>query len=160
MNISSYRRDDQGTDQGHEPVIFGNGEAHGQSVDGCGYPLHQQSAQAQPGCGTVILAAAAALRQHFAADEAQQSQGDPGNELLKGAEILNNGVDTDPACHRHQGLEPRKYSGNAQHPPPGHAGLVESVGQRHGKRIHGKAHAQQHTVEKEQDIPLHDCFSS
>ena len=107
----------------------------------------------------VILAAAAALHQHFAADEAQQGQGDPGNELLKGTEILNNGVDTDPACHRHQGLEPRKHPGNAQHPPPGHAGLVESVGQRHGKRVHGKAHAQQHTVEKEQDIPLHDCFS-
>ena len=37
------------------------------------------------------------VEQHASADIGQQDQGDPGNEFFKGAEILDDGMDTDPS---------------------------------------------------------------
>ena len=56
------------------------------------------------------------VEQHASADIGQQDQGDPGNEFLKGAEILDDGMDTDPSGHRHESLKGGKGAGDTEHP--------------------------------------------
>ena len=49
-------------------------------------------------------------------------------------------MDADPADQRHQSLKNSKQARNTAHFAPFHARLVQAVGQRHGKRIHGKTY--------------------
>ena len=147
--------DDQGGANGHEGSVGCDGKAHGQGVDrGC-QPLEQQGGQAQfRGC-PVLLPAPDGPGDHLAPDEAQEEQGDPGDERLKGPEALQGGVDAQPTHHGHEGLKEGEDPRNEADPPYAHPGFIQAVGQGDRKGIHGQAHAQQRAVSKERKGPIH-----
>ena len=146
--------DDDRCRQRHRPVVLRDGEADGKGVDAGGHALHEEGTGAQLN-GLLGLFAPDALQQHLAANVRQQNEGDPGDEHLKGREQLDNGVDADPARHGHDRLKHTESARDDAHPPDGHFGVVQAVCHRDRERIHGKAHAQQSTVEEKQEIPFH-----
>jgi hypothetical protein len=64
-------------------------------------------------------------------------------------------VDADPADQGHKTLEKGEQTSNAAHFATFHAGLIQAIGKRHGKSIHGKADAQQEAVKEEYKTPFH-----
>ena len=138
----------------HQPAVFRNGKADGKSINAGSHALHEQCTRTQL-CCFFGLFALDAIHQHFAADVAQQSQRDPRDELFKRREQLHNGVHAHPACHGHHGLKKGKGARDPAHGSPAHAGVVQAVCHRHRERIHGKAHAQQGTVEEKYNAPFH-----
>ena len=151
-------RHDEGADQCHEPAVLRDGEAHRQRVDAGGDALHEECARAQLS-GFLGLFALDALNEHFAADIAQQDEGDPGDELFKRREQLHDGVDADPARHGHDGLKDAEGACDLDAPAAGHLRVMQTVCHRDGKRIHGKAHTQQGAVEEKQKTPFHNDAS-
>ena len=84
----------------------------------------------------LVALAGDALIQHLAADKAEQSQCDPGDELFKRGKVLRDGMYTQPTQYGHQCLEKGKSSGYCAHFAAVHARFVESVGQGYGKGVH------------------------
>ena len=109
-------------------VVFGNGKAHAQRINGCCHALHQQRRKAHTAALFRRFPVPQALQEHLAADPAQQHKGNPGNEPFKGAEMLHNGVDAQPAQQRHQRLKHGKHTGHRQHFPPRHLRLAQAIG--------------------------------
>ena len=68
-------------------------------------------------------------------------------------------MDTEPADQRHSGLEQGEGTGDSAHAFSRHLRLVEPVCHGDGKGIHGKADAEQDTIGKKQERPLHEDTS-
>ena len=94
--------------------------------------------------------------EHAAADKEEKAQGDPGDGPLKDPEILHDGVDAEPAGHRHEKLEKGEGAGNECHAPARHPGLPEAADAGYGKGIHGKADSQQNAVYDEKKCLCHN----
>ena len=87
--------DDEGHDADHsrrnggrKELIFGNGKTDRKRVDRGRDPLDDKPPQTEARLLLIAALVLDAVVEHFAADVREQDQGDPGNEALKGSEIL------------------------------------------------------------------------
>ena len=141
-----HRADEQRGQQGLQRVVMGDGEAHRQGINGSGHTLHQKGGQPDLPFLTVTVLVFDSVQQHFSTDKQQQDQCNPGDQLFKGPEILDDGVHANPSDHGHQCLKERKNACLAAHSLSLHAGLIQPVGHGYGKGIHGQSHTQQCAV--------------
>lgn len=142
--------DEQDRPESLQNAVIGDGEAHRKGVNGGSQPLKQQ--QCDPGLPDNLFLPFVSQRidQHLAADETQQKKGDPGNKTGKTAEILQGGVDQNPAGHGHQRLKKGKHPRNSRHLGNRHGRLGQPVGQGDRKGIHGQPRAQKQTSQDKQ----------
>ena len=86
------------------------------------------------------------LINHLSADKTEKYKGNPGNGFLKNRECFQKAVHAEPAKHGHKKLKKGKCSRNPVHGTPGHAGIVQPIGNGNGKGIHGQTGSQENTV--------------
>ena len=146
--------DDERGNERHNEFVFRYGEPDGQRVDGSRHALHEQTDEPHSRLAArVLFLILDTLDEHFSADKAEQEQSDPRDKLFKGLEISDDGMYADPADHRHQGLEEGEHARHAAHFSFSHTRFVQTVGKRHGKRVHSQSHAEQYAVKEKHKIP-------
>ena len=149
---------DAGDERRSRPDVHGQrreADAHGQRVDAGGHGLHQHKAQrkallrrARPGLAGAQLAQR--LGQHFAADEAQQYEGDP---VVHRADGLGEQAAGEKAENGHQPLKNAEGRAGEGAVAPAQAGKAQAVRHGHGERVHRKAQRQQKQRGKRHGFP-------
>ena len=96
-----YGADQETGDKRLNEIVFRNGEADRQRVDRGGNALDDKTLKSYCGLSRFVLFALNALKEHLAADKAEQDKSYPRNALFKYSETLSCGGYAYPADHRH-----------------------------------------------------------
>ncbi len=149
-------RDERRRKDRHGKRMLCDGKANGKRINGGRNSLNDQTAKTCFVFGHITAVSRFdAFDQHLTADKAEKTERDPRNPCFKGFKILYDGMDTYPTDEGHERLKESEKSGDTAHFALFHFRLVQTVGKRDRKRIHGKSDAEHDACKKEIKIDWH-----